>query len=178
LVKSASGRANAEQTQSKRTADAGQTHSNRTANAEQTQGKGRANACHPTPTPTPTSSLREELNTHTHTPQAASSNHEDPFPAGWASDEWERFSAIWNGTERAAKWHGLTAPTDWVDLAASPGWLSRAHQAVGLLPECSYFDTPLAITKFFEFVDRILAGEFRTKKHDRSKPKQLAGGNL
>jgi len=157
-----------------------QTFSNRSTNVQQTLCNRSTKHKHPNPNPnpTPTSSLREELNTHTHTPQAAVADHEDPFPAGWAAEEWERFSDVWNVTERAAKWHGLTAPTDWVDLAASPGWLRRAHQAVGLLPECSYFDTPLAITKFFEFVDRILAGEFRTKKQDRSKPKQLAGGNL
>lgn len=160
-------RANVEQSFSKRSTNVQQTLSNRS-----TKDK------HPTPTPTPTSSLREELNTHTHTPQAASSNYEDQFTAGWASKEWDGFLEAWNETERAAKWHGLTAPTGWVDLAASPGWLRSAVLALSMLPECSYFDTPLSITKFFEFVDRILAGEFRTKKHDRSKPKQLAGGNL
>jgi hypothetical protein len=58
------------------------------------------------------------------------------------------------------------APAGWVDLAASPGWLERARQAMARLPACKFFENPLAVTKFFEFVDRILAGEFdNAKKH-------------
>lgn len=60
------------------------------------------------------------------------------------------------------------APTGWVDLAASPGWLERARQAMARLPGCRYFDDPLAVTKFFDFVDRILAGEFDNPKKQRA----------
>jgi uncharacterized protein YdaU (DUF1376 family) len=85
--RAASAGANDEQTQSKRGAD-----------VEQTQSKRRANVNHPTPTPTPTSS-KEEI-THTHTP-AEPGDFRQP---GWASDEWQRFVAAWNVTERAEPW--------------------------------------------------------------------------
>lgn len=158
-------RANAEQTQSNREADAGQASSSR-----------EAKNIHPTSTststPTSTSSLREErITTHTHT---AGDEFRKP---GWAADEWQRFVGSWNVTERAARWEPLTAPGQWVDLAATPGWLERARQAMARLPRCEFFDTPVAVTRFFEYVDRILAGEFDHAKSQRMR-RQPAGGNL
>jgi uncharacterized protein YdaU (DUF1376 family) len=158
-------RANAEQTQSKRTPD-----------AEQTQGNRGAIVIHPTststPTPTSTSSLREERNTHTH---VGGDEFRQP---GWASDEWVAFAEVWNRTPRASRWTPLMPPSCWVEYAASPGWLERARQALERLPECALFDNPLAVTKFFEFVDRILAGEFREAKSSPTRRRQPAGGNL
>lgn len=87
--------------------------------------------------------------------------------------------ASWNVTERAARWEPLTAPLGWVDYAASPGWLERARQAMARLPMCEFFERPLAVTKFFEFVDRILAGEFDNARQDvRGRKRQPTGGNL
>lgn len=72
------------------------------------------------------------------------------------------------------------APDGWVDRAASPGWLAKAREAMARLPACEFFDTPLAVTRFFEYVDRILAGEFDTAKQDGrdARRRQPAGGNL
>jgi uncharacterized protein YdaU (DUF1376 family) len=158
-------RANAEQTQSKRTPNAGQTQSNR-----------EAIVIHPTSTSTstPTSSLREERNTHT-THAGGISDFSKP---GWAADEWDRFVSVWNATERATPWTHLTAPSSWVDHAAAPGWLDKAHQALARLPSCHWFRDPLAVTRFFEYVDRILAGEFDQQKQERGRVRQPAGGNL
>ena len=112
---------------------------------------------------------------HTHT-QAADADFRQP---GWAADEWARFVETWNLTERAAPWHPLTAPMGWVDYAASPGWLERARHAMARLPMCEFFERPLAVTKFFEFVDRILAGEFDNARQDvRGRNRQPTGGNL
>jgi uncharacterized protein YdaU (DUF1376 family) len=98
--------------------------------------------------------------------------------AGWASEEWERFVSAWNRTARAKPWTSLMAPSGWVDLAATPGWLIRAREAMDRLPACEWFSDPVAVTRFFEYVDRIIAGEFDTAKHDGSKRRQPAGGNL
>ncbi len=132
------------------------------ANGKQNESKPKANceAKQKPPTPTPTSSLREEIHTHAETDAG------DFRQAGWAAEEWDRFVSVWNATARAAKWTPLMAPSDWVDHAASPGWLERARQAMARLPQCLFFENPLAVTKFFQFVDRILAGEFdNAKKH-------------
>jgi uncharacterized protein YdaU (DUF1376 family) len=150
-----------------------QSWSNRGANAEQTQGNRGAKTNHPTPTPTPTSS-KEEI-THTHT---LAEPHDFCQP-GWASDEWQRFAAVWNVTERAEPWHHLTAPDGWADLAATPGWLQRAREALARLPSRQYFNRPLPVTRFFDFVDRIRAGEFADPKgHSQGRGRQAAGGNL
>ena len=113
----------------------------------------------------------------THTPHMLA---DDDFrKPGWAAEEWQRFIASWNVTERAEPWRPLTAPDSWVDLAASPGWLEKARQAIARLPQCEWFDRPLAVTQFFKHVDRILAGEFDNAKHDpRTRRRQPAGGNL
>jgi hypothetical protein len=121
------------------------------------------------PTPNPN---REELHTHT---QTAIHHFGEP---GWAADEWSRFASAWNRTERAEPWTHLTAPGGWVDLAASPGWLDRAHAALAMLPGCAFFDTPLPVTRFFAYVDRILAREFRGAKAERGGKRKPVGGNL
>lgn len=154
-------------------ATAEQPCSKRRANADQPQGKSTATVNHPTPTPTPTSPKGEI--THTHT-QAEPGDFCQP---GWAADEWDRFVAAWNVTERAEPWPHLTAPEGWVDLAASPGWLERAREALARLPSREYFDKPLPVTRFFDFVDRIRAGEFANAKTSaRGRARQPAGGNL
>lgn len=156
-----------------------QTLSNRSANVQQSLSNGSAIVKHPTSTststPTSTSSLREERNTHT-THGGGNPGFSKP---GWAADEWDRFVSVWNATERATPWNHLMAPSSWVDLAAAPGWLHRAHEALSRLPNCQWFGDPLALTRFFEYVDRILAGEFDHAKQDvRRKVRQPTGGNL
>ena len=115
--------------------------------------------------PSPSSLPLSPLETHTHAPGG------DEFrKPGWAAEAWDEFVAKWNATQRAAKWEPLTAPAGWVDHAATPGWLERARQAMARLPACKFFENPLAVTKFFEFVDRILAGEFdnQPRRHGRA----------
>lgn len=117
-----------------------------------------------------------DKNTHTHTPAAAVHDFCEP---GWAADEWARFVEVWNRTPRAAQWSHLTAPDAWVDLAASPGWLDRARAAMDRLPQCQYLERPMAVTHFFNSVDRILAGEFDTAKQDRgTRARRRPVGNL
>lgn len=137
--------------------------------AERCDSIGKTIAPNPYPNPYP---FPEETHTHTHSADAG-------FAAGWAAEAWGEFVARWNATERAARWEPLLAPSGWVDHAASPGWLSKAEQAMARLPRCEYFDRPLAVTKFFEFVDRILAGEFDAPKSSGSpRRRQAAGGKL
>jgi hypothetical protein len=115
------------------------------------------------------------LDTHTHTP----ADPDDFRKPGWADDEWQKFVAAWNVTERAEPWPHLTAPDGWVDLAATPGWIHRAREALARLPSRQYFDRPLPVTRFFDFVDRIRAGEFADPKQTvRPRGRQPAGGNL
>jgi hypothetical protein len=116
-------------------------------------------------------SFKEE---HTHT------HGDDGFrQRGWAMEEWQRFAAVWNVTERAEPWPHLTPPDGWVDLAATPGWLQRAREALARLPSRAYFERPLPVTRFFDFVDRIRAGEFADAKATaRPRGRQPTGGNL
>jgi hypothetical protein len=115
--------------------------------------------------------------THTHTP----AEPDDFRQPGWADDEWQRFVAAWNVTERAEPWPHLTAPDGWADRAATPGWIQRASEALARLPSRQYFDRPLPVTRFFDFIDRIRAGEFADPKvqhQARSRVRHSIGGNL
>jgi hypothetical protein len=150
-----------------------------TATSQGDSGAGRgftgtspALTLNPSPlTVNPSPFSKEE--THTHT------GADDFRQPGWAADEWTRFVAAWNATERAQPWRHLSPPDGWVDLAASPGWLQRAYEALEMLPSRLYFGSPLPVTRFFEFVDRIRAGEFAEPKQDvRTRRQQPAGGNL
>ena len=146
------------------------------ANGSQTDRKpianGVAKRSPPSPSPSPSSSLREEINTHTR------GDGDDFRQPGWAATEWQRFVELWNATEKAQPWPGLMAPDGWVNNAAYPAWLEKAYQAMARLPQCQFFETPLAVTRFFTYVDRILAGEFDNAKQDRSRTRQPIGGNL
>lgn len=106
-----------------------------------------------------------------------------PASLGWAATEWESFVLAWNRTARAKPWTPLLAPEGWVDHAASPGWLAKAREAMARLPTCEFFRDPVAVTRFFGYVDRILAGEFDTAKQDgreqnHQRRRQPTGGNL
>lgn len=108
--------------------------------------------------------IREEI---THTP--AADDFWEPFDRGesepgWAATAWADFANRWNATERANPWRQLTAPDGWVDYAGRPGWLERANDAMARLPGCKFFSEPVAVTRFFDYVDRILAGEFDHEK--------------
>ena len=150
------------------------------ANGSQSDRKAIANSIakpsppSPSPSPAPSPSLtpKDECRAHT---QEAESDYRNP---GWAADEWQAFVSAWNATERAVPWTPLVPPSSWVDYAASPGWLSRAREAMGKLPCCLWFSRPLAVTRFFEYVDRILAGEFDLAKEDSRSSRHPVGGNL
>jgi hypothetical protein len=96
------------------------------ANGSQTASQADRKSIAPNPSPSlPLSVPFPEEETHTHT---AESDFRRP---GWAADEWQRFVAAWNATERADPWHHLTPPDGWVDLAAKPGWIQRANERPG-----------------------------------------------
>jgi uncharacterized protein YdaU (DUF1376 family) len=149
-------------------AEAGRMGGRPKANGKQNESKTKASdkqSESKTKAPNPSPSLPSSGNTHT--PPDGGNEFRKP---GWAADAWAEFVAKWNATDRAAKWEPLTAPAGWVDHAANPGWLERAQQALARLPACKFFENPLAVTKFFEFVDRILAGEFdnQPRRHGRT----------
>ena len=136
------------------------------------QAKVKPPSPSPSPSPSPAPTPKDECRAHT---QEAESDYRN---AGWAADEWQAFVSAWNATERAVPWTPLVPPSSWVDYAASPGWLSRAREAMGKLPCCMWFSRPLAVTRFFEYVDRILAGEFDQAKEDSRSTRHPVGGNL
>lgn len=147
-----------------------QNESKTEANAKQNESKTKA----PNPSPSLPYSYTQDEDTHTHT------GGTDEFrKPGWAADAWADFLAGWNATERAEPWRHLSPPDGWVDLAATPGWLQRAGEAMEMLPSRRFFDTPLPLTRFFDYLDRIRAGEFAEPKHDvKARKRQPAGGNL
>jgi uncharacterized protein YdaU (DUF1376 family) len=131
----------------------------------------------PSPSPSPNTSPSPSSSSHGEEEKNTTRRSADGREFGWAGNEWEKFLSVWNRTSRAKPWTALTAPSGWVDLAASPGWLERAHEAAARLPACEFFSDPVAVTRFFEYVDRILAGEFDDAK-SRAGRRQPTGGNL
>jgi uncharacterized protein YdaU (DUF1376 family) len=148
---------------------------NGSQNDRKTIASGIAKTSPPSPSPSPSPSHNPEKETHTHT---AADEFRQP---GWAADEWQRFVTVWNVTERAEPWRHLTAPDGWADLAATPGWLQRANEALARLPSRQYFDRPLPVTRFFDYIERIRAGEFadpKVQREARGRGRQPTGGNL
>ena len=165
------GRAGGSKSQANRKQTAKQNTSKPQANGE---ANDQAKVKPPSPSPSPSLSGSPEEKCRTHT----QGGNDEFRQRGWAADEWQRFVAVWNVTDKAVPWTPLVPPSSWVDLAASPGWLDRARQAMERLPSCQFFDQPVAVTRFFEYLDRILAGEFDNAKHDARKRREPVGGNL
>ena len=139
--------------------------------AEPCDGIGKTMAPNPNPNPNPNS---QRHNTHTHTTRGSV----EPC-GGRAAAGWPEFAERWNGTARAQPWPQEGPPACWPRYASSPGWLDRAALALERLPGCEYFDDPVALTKFVQWVDRILAGEFDAAKASAGKRRrQPAGGGL
>lgn len=157
------------ETRSKSGAKRKQNGSKPQANGEQTTKQNRGVSV------SVSDSVSDSFLEETHTPHADDGEFLKP---GWAAEAWQAFVEVWNRTERAVPWTPLGPPMGWVDLAATPGWLDRAYEAARRLPQCQWFEQPLAVTRFFEQLDRILAGEFDNPKQDRRRQRQPVGGNL
>jgi uncharacterized protein YdaU (DUF1376 family) len=170
-LRSQAGREGGSKSQANRKQTGKQKPSKPQANGE-ANGQAKVKPPSPSPSPSPTPPPKDECRAHT---QGQESEYRN---AGWAADEWQAFVSAWNATERAVPWTPLVPPSSWVDYAASPGWLSRAREAMGRLPCCLWFSRPLAVTRFFEYVDRILAGEFDQEKQESRSPRHPVGGNL
>ena len=148
-------------------------------NSSKTQANGQANTQAktkpPSPSPSPSSNASPAPSPnvqHTHAGDGSGCEN------GWEAEAWGQFLEAWGTTPNAAAWQSPSPPSTWAAYASDPGWLSRAYQAMDMLPACQFFEHPVAVTKFFEWVDRILAHEFDEPKPSGRKPRQLTGGNL
>ena len=74
---------------------------------------------------------------------------------------WEALQAAWNaGT--GERWRSPAPPAQAADRIAEAGWLDRAAEAIGHLPKCRFFKTPVTLGQFCGsgFVDRVLGGQY------------------
>jgi len=149
-----------------------QNSSKRQAN---TQANGQAKTKPPSPSPSPSlNPSPSPTPTVHHTPSGEGSGCEN----GWEGEAWAEFAEAWASTPNTAAWELDSPPSTWAAYAADPAWVSRAYRAMDRLPACRWFERPVAVTKFFEWVDRIVAGEFDEPKPAGRKQQQLTGGNL
>ena len=84
---------------------------------------------------------------------------------GDPADAWPAFRAAWNaGAGRPWKLAGM--PDGWPERAAEPGWLLQAEEAIGRLPKCRYFETPVTLPQFLgpKFVALCLGGQYDAPK--------------
>lgn len=79
-----------------------------------------------------------------------------PHPAGWTV-----LQEAWNaGT--GERWRSGAPPEQAADRLAEAGWMDRATEAIGHLPKCRFFKTPVTLGQFCGsgFVDRVLGGQY------------------
>jgi hypothetical protein len=110
---------------------------------------------------------------------------EASLPAGSSQDAWRTLQAAWNaGSGR--QWTPPDPPDGLADRLAEAGWLDAALQAIGRLPGCRYFGTPVTLVQFVRpgFVARVLGGQYDTPKaakgrggHDERPPAEGFGGD-
>ena len=93
---------------------------------------------------------------------------EDPPPPREASLSWEEFRKRWNDGA-GARWAPPEPPPGWEERIAEAGWLDQAVEAIGRLPGCKYFTTPVSLKQFCgpAFVRLCLGGQYDTPKTGR-----------
>jgi hypothetical protein len=91
-----------------------------------------------------------------------------PAAAGWDS-----LQAAWNAG-CGERWRSPAPPPAAADRLAEDGWIDRAADAIGRLPTCKFFRTPVTLSQFCGsgFVDRVLGGQY-----DRQKEQRPSGGH-
>ena len=94
-----------------------------------------------------------------------------------AGEAWLAFRKAWNTGAAAGnrrEWKPPAPPDGWSERIAEPGWLDRAGEAIGRLPKCRYFTTPVTLVQFVgpRFVDLCLGGQY-----DAAKAKNGGGGH-
>ena len=85
-----------------------------------------------------------------------------PHPAGWTV-----LQEAWNaGT--GERWRSPTPPEQAADRLAEAGWMDRAAEAIGHLPKCRFFKTPVTLGQFCGsgFVDRVLGGQYDRQRDE------------
>jgi hypothetical protein len=91
--------------------------------------------------------------------EAAQSKKQKTKPK--ATDGWDALQAAWNaGT--GERWRSTAPPAQAADRLAEDGWMDRATEAIGHLPKCRFFKTPVTLGQFCGsgFVDRVLGGQY------------------
>jgi hypothetical protein len=85
-----------------------------------------------------------------------------PHPAGWTV-----LQEAWNaGT--GERWRSPTPPEQAADRLMEAGWMDRAAEAIGHLPKCRFFKTPVTLGQFCGsgFVDRVLGGQYDRQRDE------------
>ena len=92
-----------------------------------------------------------------------------PHPAGWTV-----LQEAWNaGT--GERWRSPVPPEQAADRLMEAGWMDRAAEAIGHLPKCAYFKTPVTLGQFcgVGFADRVLGGQYDKAKE--KAPQRISG---
>lgn len=96
-----------------------------------------------------------------------------PPPAcaeGDAAAGWVILRTAWN-RGAGVPWKPLEAPAEALERLSEPGWLDAALTAIGRLPGCKYFQTPVSLTQFChpKFVRKVNLGQYDDVNPDRRR---------
>ena len=98
---------------------------------------------------------------------------EVPPPPREASLTWSEFRERWNAG-KGRPWKPADPPPAWEERASVPGWLDQAVEAIGRLPGCRFFSTPVTLQQFLgpRFVALCLGGQYDTPRAARGKAEE------
>ena len=100
---------------------------------------------------------------------------EDPPPPRDAAlgesqqEAWTAFRRRWNDGATAGnrrEWKPAAPPDGWQERVTDTEWLAQAEEAVGRLPRCKFFSTPVTLIQFVgpRFVSLCLGNQYDTAK--------------
>lgn len=98
-----------------------------------------------------------------------------PPPREAAPGGWEEFRRAWNHQPAAGRrkaWKPATPPHGREAVFHDAAWLEAAGEAMGRLPACRYFDSPVTLIQFAGdgFVQRVLGGQYDSPKTATARP--------
>lgn len=98
-----------------------------------------------------------------------------PPPREASPGGWEEFRRAWNHQPAAGRrkaWKPATPPHGREAVFHDASWLEAAAEAMGRLPACRYFDSPVTLIQFAGdgFVQRVLGGQYDSPKTATARP--------
>lgn len=131
----------------------------------------------------------EDISSSSSSRDASQGEAADTPAAEAVAAEWPDFVKAWNGGS-GVRYLAGKPPERFAERLRDPEWMPAAVKAIGLLPQCKFFSSPVPLNQFlrYGFVEAVLSGQYANPRaarvsaavqklglHDAAPPREFSG---